>query len=597
MKTALFFLALLAFSAQAQTGPYLQLPAYDFDKDSSPVLAITQEVFEAQPAQYPGIEAKLLAVLENPQATYAAKKFVCEQLRIVGSAACVPPLVNMLGGELTAPLARFALDTLPGTQVDESLLELLSKSTGPSQIALIQTLGGRRCEAAVPPLTKLVASADPILATAALDALSHISGEAAISALKSAKVSEGLEPVRQRALMDAAFVLVESGNASAAAPLFHSQFKSGTSLPAVIAALNGIAACEGARALPILLSALEDPREKLAMAAADTAQRIEGTQVTGGLAAALPGLSPAVQVAMVRTLSLRGDKAASGAVRALLNSPEEAVKAEAALALEGLGDSSVIPELIALASGQGEPAAAAQQSLGRIHASGVNEAMARMLDDPDPKKVRMAALTLKARADRSVLQRLLQMAGSEKADLRNAGLEALDGFAGTSELPALLALLGAAKSQDKLVSVIWKATTALGVEEERFVQLWGDGTRHPKALISLASVAGGAKPLQIAVQSAASSDPALKEAAARSLFAWKTSEAIEPVLHIVKTSAEPKLQILGTRAVVRLIIDRKCHWKQPKKIETLQRLLPLLSRPEDKQMVEAAIAQVESGKK
>lgn len=597
MKTISYCWALLALAAQAQPDPYAQLPAYDFGKDAAPVTAITQEVFETAPVGYAAIEAKLLAVLAQPESTYAARKFICEQLRVVGSAACIDPLTKLLQQEETAPLARIALETLPGAAVEAKLLEGLASQSGKSRIGLIQTLAARRCQQAVPALQGGATGQDLDVARSALQALARISGNEGTAALRSVKVAPDLEPLRQQCLMDAAFVLAESGDRSGALRLFEDQWKTGSSVPAVIAACNGIVASRGADALAMVLSALRDPRPEVALAAAQTAQRLPGDAVARELSAAVPGLSSPVQVAVVRALAQRGERLALPAVKALLDSPEDAVKAEAALALESLGDASVVPGLIALASGSGEVATSAQQTLGRIHAEGVDETMARMLDDPDAKKVRMAALTLKARASRQALPRLLALAASDQADLRNAALEALDGFAGPGELPALLAMLDTTKSQDKLVSVIWKATTALGTEEQRFVQLWGDGSRHAEALIGLASVAGGEKPLQIAVQAAASPSPALQEAAARALFGWKTDAAIAPVMEIVKSTREAKLQILGARAVARLTTDKKCSWKQEKKLEALRQLLALLSRPEDKTLIEGAIAKVESGTK
>lgn len=590
----LLCLLLLTAAVRAQTDPYAQLPAYDFGKDAAPITAIVKDVFDTKPAGYHPIEMKLLAALAKPDATYAAKKFICEQLRIVGSPASIGALVNLLGDEQTAPLARFALDALPGDAVDKSLLQALTTATGKSQLGLIQTLGARRYEKATLPLKDLLGSTDTALVTATLNALAHISGGRAVSILKTTRVAPELEPLRQRALMDAAFGLVEAGNKGALG-IFEDEFKSGTSLPAIIAALNGIVACRGAEALPTVIGALNAQVPKLALAAAQTAQRLDGAAVTKELCAALPGLIPAVQVALVRSLALRGDKAALPAVKALLTAPTDAVKAEAALALEKVGDSSVVPDLITLATADGEVAAAAQQSLGRINAAGVNEAMAKMLDDTDAKKVRVAALTLKARADRSIMPRLLKMAASDKGDVRGIGLDALDGFAGLSELNALLALLDTTKDRDKLVSVIWKATAAVGTDEDRFLKLWNSGSKHPAALISLASVAGTTKTLQIATTAAKADDAALKEAAARTLFGWKKDVATESVVEIVKTTSDPKLKILGARAVVRWVTDRHCNWKPQKKIETLEQLQPSLTRPEDKKLVADAIENVKSG--
>ena len=272
---------------------------------------------------------------------------------------------------------------------------------------------------------------------------------------------------------------------------------------------------------------------------------MENQAIAKELCSALPGLPPAVQVAVLRTLAERCEKSALPAVKTALGSQDEAVKVEAALALEKVGNSSVVGDLIALATGEGDVAAAAQQTLGRINAKGVNEAMTRMLDDADAKKVRVAALTLKARADHAVVPRLLTMAGSEKSDLRGVALEALDGFAGTEEMPALLALLEKADNKDKVASVLWKATQAVGTEDARFAKLWtsASGCSEPAraALISLGSTGAGAESLKIVTDTLTSGSAALKDPAARTLFNWKTDAAVAPLANLIKTTSDAKI--------------------------------------------------------
>lgn len=593
------FFAALALSASAQADPYAELPAYDFGKKSEMLAAIQQEIREAKPAGYPAIEAKLIAAIAKPEATYACKKFVCEQLRMIGSEACVAPLLKMLGEEKSADVARLALENLPCKAVCDGLLAALKSSSGKIQIGIINTLAARQNPELVGVVTGYLGSGNADLVRASLQALGRVGGAGAVAALKSAKVAAEFEPLRERTLMDAAFNLAKSGGKDEAVAVFEEEFAKGKSQPAVIAALNGLVDFGGAKGLDAVRSALKDQQLPLALAAAKAAQRMESKGVTMELCMALPGLPAAVQVAVLRTLAERGDKPALPAVKTALGSSVEAVKMEAALALEKVGNSSVVGDLIALATAEGDVAAAAQQTLGRINAEGVNEAMTKMLDDADAKKVRVAALTLKARADRSVVPRLLKMAGSENKDVRGAALDALDGFAGAEEMPALLALLEKADNKDKVASVLWKATQALGKEDERFAKLWASASGCSEAtkatLISLASTGAGAESLKIARETFTSGPAALKDPAARALFNWKSDAAVAPIMDLVAKSGDAKHKILGARAVVRILNDRKCSFNAKKKTETLQKLLTLMERPEDKKMIEGAIATV--GKK
>ncbi len=593
------FLTALALCASAQTNPYAELSSYDFGQKSEMLAAIQQEIREAKPAGYGAIEAKLLAALAKPGATYACQKFVCEQLRLIGSEACVAPLLKLLNEEKSADVARLALENLPCKAVCDGLLAALKSSSGKIQIGIINTLAARHNQELVGVVKGYLGSGNADLIRASLQALGRVGGAGAVEALKSAKVAAECEPLRERALMDAAFNLAKAGSKDEAVAVFDAEFKNGKSQPAVIAALNGLVDYGGAKGMTVVCGALKNSQMPVALAAAKAAQRLQNKAVTKELCAALPGLPAAVQVAVLRTLAERGDKSALPAVKAALASQEDAVKMEAALALEKVGNSSVVADLIALATAEGDVAAAAQQTLGRINAKGVNEAMTKMLDDSDAKKVRVAALTLKARADRTIMSRLLAMAGSEKSDVRGAALDALDGFAGTEEMPALLALLEKAENKDKVASVLWKATQALGKEDDRFAKLWASasGCSEPTkaTLISLASTGAGAESLKIAKETFASGPAALKDPAARALFNWKSDAAVAPIVDLIAKTSDAKHKILGACAVVRILNDRKCSWNAKKKQQTLEKLLPLMERPEDKKMIEGAIATV--GKK
>lgn len=588
-------IALLVCFSYAQSDPYTDLSSLESGKDGAARAAIEKQIREGGPAAYAQVEAKLLAALARPNATPACRKFVCDTLRIIGSEACIKPIIALLGDEKEADLARLALESLPGNAADEALIHAVQTSAGRTRIGLIQTLGARRSGGLVALSKDWLNSGDAELARATVLALGRVGGANAIAVLKSAQVPPPLAALREGALVDAAYSLAHAGGKAEASAIFEEQFRSGQSLPAVIASLNGLVDTRGDNnATPLLLAALKDSRPLVAFAAARASARPKDAKLTQGLVGALPSLPPAIQVAVLRALSARGDKIASPAVKASLKSPEDAVKTEAALALEKLGDATVVNDLAALAIGTGPAAAAAQQTLSRLNAPGVNEALVAMLDSSDAATVRVAAVTLRARGDFSAIPRFLQMASSDKDSTRAAAIEALDGLAGTEEMPALMALLrkASANDQEKVASLLWKSTRSLGSDDERFVKLWATASAEAEALkvviLKLASVAGG--PSALETIKFASGSEALKDAAARTLCQWPNESAVTPLADLIQKTANPTHRILATRAVVRLLTDRKCSWLASKKIETLEQILPKMERDEEKKMINGAMA-------
>lgn len=588
--------ALLVCFSYAQSDPYTDLSSLESGKDGAARAAIEKQIREGGPAAYAQVEAKLLAALARPNATPACRKFVCDTLRIIGSENCIKPMVALLGDEKGADLARLALESLPGKAADEALIHAVQTSAGRTRIGLIQSLGARRSGGLVALSKDWLSSGDAELARATVLALGRVGGANAIAVLKSAQVPPPLAALREGALVDAAFSLAHAGGKAEASAIFEEQFRSGQSLPAVIAALNGLVDTRGDNATPLLLAALKDSRPPVAFAAARASARPKDAKLTQGLVQALPTLPPAIQVAVLRALSARGDKIASPAVKASLKSPEDAVKTEAALALEKLGDATVVNDLAALAIGTGPAAAAAQQTLSRLNAPGVNEALVAMLDSSDAATVRVAAVTLRARGDFSAIPRFLQMASSDKDSTRAAAIEALDGLAGTEEMPALMALLrkASANDQEKVASLLWKSTRSLGSDDERFVKLWATASAEAEvlkaAILKLASAAGGTGALGIMTSTLASGSDVLKDAAARTLSQWPNENGVGPLADLIQKTENPTHRILATRAVVRLLSDRKCSWQAAKKIETLEQILPKMERDEEKKMINGAMA-------
>ncbi|MCX6907892.1 MAG: hypothetical protein NTY01_07610 [Verrucomicrobia bacterium] len=63
-------------------------------------------------------------------------------------------------------------------------------------------------------------------------------------------------------------------------------------------------------------------------------------------------------------------------------------------------------------------------------------------------------------------------------------------------------------------------------------------------------------------------------------------------MDLIAKTRDAKHKILGARAVVRILNDWKCTWNVKKKKDTFGKLLSLMDRPEDKKMIEDAIATV-----
>ena len=167
-----------AASVAVAVSPKVQAIAnYKFGDSREPLTAVEDLVREslASPEASKALAAQLTAFVGS-SATPDAKQFAWRQLAIIGSAENVPALAPYLLKEDASDMARYALQPIPGKEVDEAFLNALPKASAKIKIGIIDSLGARKSKAAVKALTPLSADKDPQIAAAAKSALARIKG-------------------------------------------------------------------------------------------------------------------------------------------------------------------------------------------------------------------------------------------------------------------------------------------------------------------------------------------------------------------------------------------------------------------------------------
>ncbi len=187
------------------------------------------------------IEKALLEVLTS-DTTRAGKQFVCRELSIIGTGQSVSVLGNMLVDTETSDMARYALERIPGSAVDEALRSALRRANGKPKIGIINSLGQRRDKRAVRALSRMVTGSDKAVAMAAAAALGQIADTRATEALKGAqdKVSGKLQMVVLDSYLKCADQLVADGNKIKALVIYKALQKSDMPKPIRTAALTGM---------------------------------------------------------------------------------------------------------------------------------------------------------------------------------------------------------------------------------------------------------------------------------------------------------------------------------------------------------------------
>jgi HEAT repeat protein len=224
-----------------------RIATYEFGQSRQSLIEVAGFLRDSygDPDRRKELRSRLTALLSS-DATADCKRFVCEQLSIIGTAQEVPALANLLTDENLSHMARLALERIPDAAAAAALRDALPRAKGRVLIGIINSLGVRRDDQAVEHLTPLLADPDQSLAAAAAAALGKIGGPEAASALDKAKTkaSPKLHAVIADALLACAEGFLARGKNEEAAKVYQ-----GLSGPGEIAHVRA-AAIRGLKSAP-----------------------------------------------------------------------------------------------------------------------------------------------------------------------------------------------------------------------------------------------------------------------------------------------------------------------------------------------------------
>lgn len=195
--------------------------------------------------------ATTAALLLAPNATPDVCVFLMRQLQLIGGAEAVPYVAKLLNAKEpeVKDAARRTLEAIPAKEAGEVLRAALAKAEEPAwKVALLNAIGSRRDEQAVPAVTKLLSDKDPSVVVAAAAALGKIGGSEAAKALSAArsKVPKELRMAVIDAYFQCADLFVAEGYYDEAVQIYKEYAQSENNLLR-IAALQGLVAAETAK--------------------------------------------------------------------------------------------------------------------------------------------------------------------------------------------------------------------------------------------------------------------------------------------------------------------------------------------------------------
>ena len=502
------------------------------------------------------VEAKLLATLKSSKSV-DTRRFICRQLRTIGTVKSVPVLASLLGDAELTHGARYALGRIEDPKAAAALHTAMGKTSGAIQIGIIITLAKRGHTTAMGDMVKLFGSADKDVAQAAIRGVGILGTSAGAKALLGARpASSGA--LRKRiddALFDSAEALVRGGNASDAAVIYKVLYTPKEAVHVRLAALRGIARSQGAQATETLAAVIngDDPQMRANAIALMTDVKDPGaTKVLVGL---LATMKPESQTLIIRSLGARGDKSACAAVTKAASSEDKDVRAAALEALGSVGGADSIDLLVKAAGAE----QTARGSLVRIKGDGVDASIIKAIASNDVKISVEAIRAVKGRGCRQATSALFKAAVGKESDIRREAIGALGALAGEKDINGLLAILvkpADPKDRSGIERAAGVVFLSVGDNEKCatkvFAAMRSASGDAKAALVRLLAQAPTTKALAMVQAAVKDKTESINDAAVRTLAAWPDATPADAVLALAKSSSNKTHRVLLLRGYVRM---------------------------------------------
>ena len=542
------------------------IASYDYGDSREPLSALSVLVSASIDSRDTKlqIEQEMITFLGSG-ATFAGKQFVCEQLSIIGTEKSVPVLTELLSEDQTSDIALFAMQRIPGPEVDTALRESLPNVSRDAAIGIINSLGERKTVKAVGALDKLISDTDPQIARSAVVALGKIADKNAEKVLKRARseTKDDLRALVLDAYLRCADNLFANGKSAQAASIYEELYADDDIARIRMAALRGRVQSDIENAAGIILSVLNRDNRELQSVAIGLVRELPGTLDLSGIFAELPNLSDQAQIQLLSAIAFRKETSARRVVLDATKHNDEAVRAVALSALAKIGNESDIGLLMRFAV-SGEPVSdreAARASLDFLPGASVNKTIIAKIPMADPLAKAEYVRTLGERKAMEAIRTLLNTAVDSDENVRRESFKSLAIIAGPESLGDLIRLLidekdGAVRNEAERTVVL--VSQKIDEPSSRVGPILAllpsvDDSAARSSLLEVLGRIGDMSALPALRDELQSENPENQEAAILAFSAWPDAGPIEDLLNVVKTSHNETHKILALRGYIGLL--------------------------------------------
>ncbi|MDR0870383.1 MAG: hypothetical protein LBN39_06280 [Planctomycetaceae bacterium] len=575
-----FFITLIVLSAlplSAQDPDWHVVPKDDLLGNRGPIakelLATTDE-------------GKMLQIWQRPETDEGIlylKMLAAKRLGTHGTKAAVPVLIPKLDSPIEGFYARYALETIPGDEVDEALAKAAAGVKPETLAGILTTLGVRANPKSAAAAKNFLKNENKDVRKAAGYAYAKTAGDEAIEFF----TQKSIDPV----LADSGFLLAEEyaakGNKETAIKIYDALAAADIENYKKEAAVFWGILIRGNAGIDLLVKQLNSESPKYYAVGLKAARELSGgADVTKALIAQLDKqVDPFRKSLLVRAIGGRTDKDSIAVslpvIETLTKSGDDKVQVAAVDSLRYVGGPSSLPVLLTAVKGSEKVAAAAKNTLENLSGKEIDDAIVKLLSSSDAAtKITAINLISERRIKTGALQKEL---GNADAGVRKAALDAMGQTATLGDLPMLLKVLDKADSDeeaDSIVEILKSACTRMPQNEasaEVAKQIASSSDEVKGNLLDLLREIGGAKAMEITEQYAWGNNAALKDKATQNIGSWRSPQDLDLIakaaLKLAKESTDNKYINRGLGGYLRLA--RQFNMSEERRIQMCNEVFTL----------------------
>jgi HEAT repeat protein len=389
------------------------------------------------------IERKCIEILRS-DVPPAEKAIPCKQLAIYGSKNAVPALSPLLSNPELASWARIALEAIPDAAAEDALRQAATRLDGRLLIGVLNSLGVRRVEKAVPLLINALSNSNTEVASAAAAALGRIGNDAAAAALTLLlqTASAGVRTAVAEACILCAEQRLNAGRHAEALSIYKAVRAADISKQKSREATRGMILAMRSDGVPELVKLLQSEYDYWFGLGLQVAREIPGPAVAKELVRECKVGQERRRGYLLLALAERGDaEALPVAMEMALQGPTPS-RHLAINILDRLADPSSAKTLLQIAAENHEVLSpAARHVLGRLPGAEVDQSVVALMNDPKAETRSMAIDLAVQRRIGGLVPALYKAAKDSDEGVRLVALKSLGTLAELDDIERLVGLL------------------------------------------------------------------------------------------------------------------------------------------------------------